>query len=182
MNYYVIQVRTGGDEKYLKSAKMTLARIDSETPPQIIWPRRRLKIRRQGKTKDVLAPIFPGYVFLETESLETDIYWALRRSIGFYKFLKSNRDVEALTGQDRQLLLHFLRLGEVVEKSKVYFDENKRIRVAEGALKGLEGSIVKVDRRKRRAKVRLSLHNDSFLIDFGFEVIEPLEDHGKGEE
>ena len=175
MNYYVIQVKTGGEEKYLKSARLALAHIDPEASPQLIWPRRRLKIRRQGKTKDVLAPIFPGYVFLETESIETDVYWTLRRGIGFYKFLNSNRNIEALTGQDRELLLHFLRLGEVVEKSKVYFDENKRIRVVEGALKGLEGCIVKVDRRKRRAKIRLALYDDSFLIDFGFEVIEPLE-------
>ena len=70
-------------------------------------------------------------------------------------------------------------MGEVVEKSKVYFDENKRIRVTEGALKGLEGHIVKVDKRKRRAKVKLALYDDSFLIDFGFELMEPLEANGK---
>ncbi|MBN1686265.1 MAG: KOW motif-containing protein, partial [Spirochaetales bacterium] len=108
----------------------------------------------------------------ETESLSNDAYWALRRSIGFYKFLRNNRDVQALTGEDRELLLHFLKIGEVVEKSKVYFDADNKIRVTEGALKGLEGKIVKVDRRKKRAKVKLSLYEDSFLVDFGFELME----------
>jgi transcriptional antiterminator NusG len=36
---------------------------------------------------------------------------------------------------------------------------------------GLEGKIVKVDKRKGRAKIKLDLYNDSFAIDLAFEVI-----------
>jgi transcriptional antiterminator NusG len=36
---------------------------------------------------------------------------------------------------------------------------------------GLEGYIVKVDRRKKRARVKLSLYQNSFAIDFAFEEI-----------
>lgn len=182
MNFYVLQVKTGGEATYLKSARLELERMGKDGDVTLIWPRRRLRIRRKGKVKDVLAPIFPGYIFLEAEGIETDLYWGLRRAIGFYRFLKDNKNIEPLTGHDRELLVHFLRMGEVVEKSRVYFDENKRIRVTEGALKGLEGFIVKVDKRKRRAKVRLSLYDDSFLIDFGFELMEPMEENEKGEE
>jgi transcriptional antiterminator NusG len=39
-------------------------------------------------------------------------------------------------------------------------------------MKGLEGQIIKVDKRKKRAKIRLKLYEDSFPIDFGFELIE----------
>jgi transcriptional antiterminator NusG len=53
----------------------------------------------------------------------------------------------------------------------VYFNDNSRIVVIEGPLMGLEGRIVKVDRRKGRAKVSLDLYNDSFTIDLAFEVI-----------
>ncbi len=182
MNYYVIQVKTGGEEKFLKSAKDTFAGGDPDLDQRIFWPRRRLKIRKKGRSQDILAPIFPGYVFLETETLTIETFWALRRSIGFYKFLRSNYDVQALAGHDRELLLHFLMIGEVVEKSKVYFDENNRIRVVDGALKGLEGRIVKVDRRKNRAKVSLSLYEDSFLVDFGFELMERIEGDGSGKQ
>ena len=170
MNYYVIQVKTGGEEKYIRSANRALSEV--EIPVTLIWPRRRLGIRKKGKTADSLAPIFPGYVFVEAESITHEVYWALRRSIGFFTFLRNNHDVRALSGEDRQLLLHFLRIGEVVEKSTVYFDENNRIRVTDGALKDLEGRIVKVDRRKKRAKVRLTLYEESFLVDFGFEIME----------
>ena len=43
-----------------------------------------------------------------------------------------------------------------------------------GPLKGLEGYIQKVDRRKGRARVKLDLYQESFHIDFGFEFMERL--------
>jgi transcriptional antiterminator NusG len=57
----------------------------------------------------------------------------------------------------------------------VYFNENSRIVVVEGPLVGLEGRIIKVDKRKGRAKISLDLYNDSFAIDLAFEVIGGLE-------
>ena len=78
-----------------------------------------------------------------------------------------------LADNDLSLLRHFLSFGEVTVPSKVYFDENSRICVIEGALKGLEGKIIKVDRRKQRAKVLLDMYTDSFPIDLAFDVIEP---------
>jgi transcriptional antiterminator NusG len=40
----------------------------------------------------------------------------------------------------------------------------------------MEGLIVKVDRRKGRARVRLELYENSFLIDFGFDALEQAGD------
>lgn len=181
MNYYVIQVLTGGEEKYLNLARIALQSLDPQQTSGsiLIWPRRRLRIRKNGVERDSLAPIFPGYVFLETTDLSTEMYWSLRRIAGFGKYLRDNNHLEPLSGYDSRLLHHFLSFGEVVEKSSVYYDENRRIRVIDGALKGLEGHIVKVDRRKRRARVALALYDRSFLIDFGFEVLEPVEGNGK---
>jgi transcription termination/antitermination protein NusG len=102
MNYYVIQVKTGGEETFLRSARDAVAGDDPDSEPRIFWPKRRLRIRKKGRSKDTLAPIFPGYVFLETESLTNDTFWALRRSIGFYKFLRNNDDVQVLTGHDKE--------------------------------------------------------------------------------
>jgi transcriptional antiterminator NusG len=181
MNYYVIQVITREEEKYIKLAENAL-RQNQEIPPgtgRLVWPRRQLNIRRRGKQKMELAPLFPGYLFWEGDTIFPDLYWTLRRVPGFLRFLKSNQDIEALSGEPLRLIRHFLNFGEVVHPSRVYFDENNRIRVTQGPLKGMEGLIVKIDRRKQRAKVRLNLYEDSFLVDFGFELIEPA---GEGDE
>jgi len=173
MNFFVIQVRTGKEQDFLKQADQVL-----RAPEQrLYWPRRALRIRRQGVWKDSVAAIFPGYLFLQSESIPPDLYWALRRISGFLRYLKDNRHIEALNDQDREILLHFLNYGEIVQRSSVYFDENNRIRVVSGPLRGMEGRIVKVDRRKGRARIRLELYEDSFMIDFGFDSIEQAPDN-----
>jgi transcription termination/antitermination protein NusG len=169
VNYYVIQVMTSEEGKFLGHVTQHLP----EGVLRILWPRRKLFIRRRGKRIPTLAPIFPGYLFVEAETLTPESYWAFRKTPSFVRFLDSNQNVRPLSGADRELIVHFLRFGPVVETSRVHFDENARIRVIEGPLKGLEGKIVKVDRRKGRAKVKLDLYNESFLVDFGFETIQP---------
>jgi transcriptional antiterminator NusG len=170
MKYYVVQVETRNEKKFVSLARRRV----SDEVRRIVWPRRRLSIRRRGKTREELAAIFPGYVFVETEELSPEDYWALRRVPGFFRFLKSNHDVQPLSGSDERILIHFLSFGEIVDKSKVTFGENSRIEVIEGPLKGLEGRVVKVDKRKGRAKVKLDMYEESFLVDFGFESMQTL--------
>ncbi|HOT63144.1 MAG TPA: antiterminator LoaP [Treponemataceae bacterium] len=170
MNYYALQVKTGAEDSYIKRmASMPLG--DDEGSLRLIFPRRRLMVRRKGKNVSELAPIFPGYIFLETEELSQDLYWILRTTDGFYRFLPDNVRPLPIGGRDLATLKHFTALGDIADRSKVRFDENDRIQVAEGPLKGLEGRIVKVDKRKGRAKVKLDMYDESFLIDLSFELL-----------
>lgn len=168
MAFYVIHVRTGKEKQYLTQADKVL-----QAPAQrLYWPRRALRIRRQGIWKDSVAAIFPGYLFLQADSIPAELYGALKRISGFIRFLKDNQNIEPLNDSDRQILMHFLNYGEIVQRSKVYFDKDNRIRVVSGPLRGMEGLIVKVDRRKGRARIRLEMYENSFLIDFGFDALE----------
>jgi transcriptional antiterminator NusG len=122
--------------------------------------------------------VFPGYIFLEVEE-EDSIrrhHWQFRRTDGFFRFLKSNQNVQPLSGRDLETVLHFIKKTgplALAGISKVYFDENSRSVVVDGPMAGLEGNIVKVDKRKGRAKIKLDLYDDSFTIDLGFELMEP---------
>ncbi len=169
MNFYVIQVQTGFEGEYLEIAKRTTP----EDEIRIYWPRRKLNIRKRGHTVESLAPLFPGYLFIEAEEINIEVYWKLRRTPGFFRFLDSNTNILPLGRPDQELLVHFLSFGEVVAKSQVFFDDRNRIRIINGPLSGLEGLIVKVDKRKGRAKVRLDLYKDSFLVDLGFDIMTP---------
>ncbi len=178
MNYFVFQVMTGEEKKYIKLAQynMALSQSGLNETAKIIWPQRKLTIRKRGKLTDKVESIFPGYLFVESEKIDPELYWTLKRTPGFVRFLKSNTAIAPVHGEDKKLLLHFLSFGEIVEKSRVWFDKNNRIRVVSGPMKGLEGKIIKVDRRKKRAKIKLSLYEESFKIDFGFEILEKVED------
>ncbi|GHU92309.1 transcription termination/antitermination protein NusG [Spirochaetia bacterium] len=170
MNYYAVQVKTRSEEKYVKLFRALHPEIDIP----IHFPKRKMDIRRGGKIIPSTTGVFPGYIFLEIENDE-DIrryQWDFRRTDGFFRFLKSNQNISPMTDRDLEIVLHFIKkVGPVAGSSKVYFNENSRIVVVEGPLMGLEGSIIKVDKRKGRAKIKLDLYNDSFSIDLAFEVI-----------
>jgi len=168
MNFYVIQVKAKTENNYLNLAKKTI----NQANIHFYWFRRELAQRKNGKIRNVLSPIFPGYIFLETEIITKDLYCGLRKLPGFIRFLKNNEEILPLTPKDLALIKHFLLTGEIIHKSLVTFKPQDRIQILAGPLKGLEGFIVKVDKRKQRVKVRLELYDDSFLIDFGFEAIE----------
>ena len=171
MNYYAIQVKTGGEEKFIR----LFASLNPNLRFPLHFPRRRLTIRRGGTARETTAAIFPGYLFIEAEREDLLAHQrTFRRTDGFYRFLKSNQKISPLSDKDLELVLHFIKKsGPVAGISRVYFNENSRVVVMEGPLLGLEGRIIKVDKRKKRAKVKLDLYDDSFTIDLAFEVIGP---------
>jgi transcriptional antiterminator NusG len=173
MNYYAMQIRTRAEERYIKLFRA----LHPDITLPIYFPQRRLDIRRKGVTIPSNAAVFPGYIFVELEENDDihNYHWAFRKTEGFFRFLRSNQHITALENRELELVLHFIKnAGPIAGKSKVYFDKNSRIVVTEGPLMGLEGNIIKVDKRKGRAKIKLDLYDDSFAIDLAFEVIEAM--------
>jgi len=172
VNYYAIQVRTRSEEKFIRL--FTALHPDVGLP--LHFPKRRMEIRRKGVARPSTSAVFPGYVFLEADAEDVLIHqWLFRRTEGFFRFLRSNQNIKPLAGRDLELVLHFVkRVGPIAGLSRVRFDENSRIEVMDGPLAGLEGRIIKVDKRKKRAKVRLDLYDDFFTVDLAFEVMGSL--------
>lgn len=165
MPLFAIQVKSRAEERFVKLLGVNLPGV------VLHFLKRKLSIRRAGKSIDELSPVFPGYVFLEADDFPASALVAARSTGLMYKFLPSNDDIQPLSERDRQLLSHFLRLGKVVGPSLAEFDAEDRICIVEGPLVGLEGNIVSVNKRKRRAKLRLDLCGDSFYVDLGYELL-----------
>lgn len=168
MNYYAVQVWTGKEDEFVNH----LAANKNATFKPLV-PRRAVMVRRKKKNCREEKTLFPGYVFLGTESdeLENDQRWNVKTTKFFIRFLPTTIAPLPVKEQDRRLLAHFMSFGKVADISKVMFDDDDRIVVVEGPLKNLEGTIIKVNIRKRRAKIRLDMCENSFLIDLGFEII-----------
>jgi transcriptional antiterminator NusG len=178
MNYYALQVKTRTENKFIRLFNAMHPEINFK----FYFPQRRLDIRKGGQISVSTAAVFPGYIFIEASGDEEILahQWDFRRMEGFYRFLRSNQDIQPLADRDLELVLHFIKnAGPVAGRSRVYFNENARIVVVEGPLMGLEGRIIKVDKRKGRAKIILDLYDDSFAIDLAFEVIGALESAGR---
>jgi transcription termination/antitermination protein NusG len=169
MDYYAIQVWTGKENEFADRIS-----ADPRMRSSVIVPKRSIIMRKAGKTRKIEKPLFAGYVFVATETpgLDSIQRWALRTTHYFLRTLPTNTDPMPVKEKDRRLIAHFMSFGKVADISKVQFDADDRIVVREGPLKGIEGMIVRVDKRKRRAKIRLDMCENSFLVDLGFEIID----------
>ena len=179
MNFYALQVKSRAEAKFIEKVRALHPNI---TMP-IHFPQRQIDIRKKSKIHHSTLAVFPGYVFIEAESNEEILAkrMAFKRTPGFYRFLKSNKEITPLSTRDLELVLHFIKnFGPIAGRSKVYFNEDSRIVVIEGPLSGLEGRIIKVDKRKGRAKVKLDIYQDSFAIDLAFDVMGSMEIPGSG--
>jgi len=152
-------------DSFLKTSAIT-------TEGELYLPIRELEVKRRGKKVRERRPVYPGYLFWITEEWQPEHQWAFRQVSGYLRVLGHKGIPAPLSEQDRDVLRTFMQAGSILGRSLVQFDQNQRIIVLKGPLKGLEGRIIKVDKRKNRARVRLDLYNSSFEIDFGFERLE----------
>ena len=168
MAYYVVRVAPRQEEAFLQ----TSAKLIVEEGVAMVFPRRRMEHLKRGKRVQAEVALFPGYVFLRADAgLDAELYGRIKALHGFTHFLRQGMEVSEVKGKDLELLGHFLKFGEVTPTSQVVYDANQRIRVISGPMEGLEGNIIHVDKRKRRAKIRLDFDHGTFTITLGFELM-----------
>ncbi len=169
MNIYALQIRTGGEELYIKLVHKALPDFTG-TLSFIKKEEVRTKEKKTGK---FIKPIFPGYVFLtiEEDRLPVPLRRVLKKTGGFLRFLPDNLKVRPLSGKDFTIIRKLTSFGPLARISRAHFDENDHIVILDGPLKGLEGCISKVDKRKGRVTIILDLYRDSFPVTLGVEFI-----------
>ncbi len=168
MNWYVVQVVSGKETQYKRLAD---SRLSKSTEVEWFFPTRALVERRRGQDKLRNVPLYPGYLFICLQSADPQIFDVLSRQLGFIRFLGSSGQADPLPEQDLELLKVLRSHGDSPGLSTVSFAEDMTIKVISGPLKDLQGRIVKIDKRKQRARVRLDLYAESFDLDFGYKLL-----------
>ncbi len=167
---FAVQVRTGAETAFVERLK----RLSFENVSRVIFLQRRMNIRRGGKNLLELNPVFPGYVFIET--LETGVtngdFMEIKKQKDFIHFLPSNENLQKLSENDSSVVNSFLRFGTIAEPSSAYFDENDRIVITDGPMKGLEGLIKSVDKRKKRVRIVTDFMGVNVKVDLSYNLVE----------
>ncbi len=168
-NWFVIQTRARNEQK-------TKDKIDKILGKKIktLLPKRKLWVRRKGKFKYELYPLYPGYFFFQSKP-EPEIIKTIKKTEGVIKILGRNGIPETVPPYEMRLIFNLMQEGDIVPPSQALF-VNQKIKIIGGPLKGLEGKIVKVEKRKRRIKVRLPLFNSYRDVYLSYELVESIED------
>lgn len=125
----------------------------------------------EGKYQVHIEPLFPSYVFVETDTPE-QFFYDLKRVPKLTKLLGSDGAFWAMQREEEELLRNLMGNDSeyVVRRSQVRINEEGEIIAAEGMLKDYLGKIVKKRLRKRVVVLEVPFLGESRRIEVGVKV------------
>ena len=172
--WYVIQVKTGEEQKILIQTEKLLCQSDDGNNSKVLEkafiPRYERKRRYKGQWNTSKEVLFPGYVFLCSEDPE-QLYIELKQVVGLTKLLRSDESILPLQEKEEKFLRQVENEENVVELSTGLIEDSQVV-IKEGPLKGLESKIKKIDRHKRLAWIEMEMLGEVRLVAVGLEIVE----------
>ncbi len=144
MKWYVLHVLTGSEPE--------VKRRLMENGVTAVVLREMVVIRQGGKWVEQLRTVFPGYVFVYL-MLTDEVYYLLKRIPGAIRLLPKGGAPMPLLKKDTLMLLSS-GIADVLPLSRVDFS-GAEPRIISGPLKTWEDYIVKIDRHRRQAQLRV---------------------------
>ena len=173
MVIYCISVRTGMEEQYINAVQSMLDDPDFAFHGTLYFLKKHMRLKTG---KEYFDPIFPGYLFLETDEKDAAKLRTLSKHSGFLRFLPSSSDIKPLVGKDVDIVTSLLKFGTTVEIVPVMFDENDRIVILDGPFKNFPGKIIAVNRRNKRVNIQLDFMNGMRVIGLTYEEVAKMPD------
>ena len=131
--------------------------------------------RVKRKPVDIEREMLPGYVFLYAEEkLEVSKMWLIDGVIRVLRNSDANeehRGTYELKGSDEAFALMLFEKDGRFGRTKVY-EEGQVIKLRDSAFRGLETTILKVDRRNERMEIEIPFAGRTIRTWVGYEVVE----------
>lgn len=170
--WYVIQTVTGKEEELMLFIRTLLSREHFENCFMI---RAEWLKRLGGEWQLQIRPLFPGYVFIETDEPER-IYMELKAVPNFSRLLGNSRDEFIPVKAEEEKFLRMITgavgsgwdFGDaVVRLTSVETDDDGKVVSMNGALMYFEKEIVRMNLHKRYAVVQTQMLGEERSLVFG---------------
>ncbi len=163
--WYAIQVYTGKEQETIDICKSYIKDVEYRMES----PRMERKRKYLGAWHREHGVLFPGYVFIETDDID-GFRVASRRVPRVTKVLGAEDTPIPLHEEEVSMLHQLVNDEYVVELSKA-IKIGDSIRVTDGPLQGMEALIIKIDRHKRTAAIRVPMLGRVVETVVGLEVL-----------
>ncbi len=172
MKYYCIACRTGGEAKVRAHLNKYFTReLGDLNDVKVFYPMRKMFERRKGKKLVTDQPILPGYLMVSSEVDLQEYTYPVKGIPGCYGFLRNLDKTVALQGADLQYAAWIMGNKGIIKPSKAEFKEGEPIKVLEGPLMDLHGTIMRVDRRSSRVLVAFEFANEVRKVSMPVEFV-----------
>lgn len=174
MYWYVLFTMTGREDKV---EQLLRKRLDSDVFTPFI-PMLETVFKNSRQIRKELKPLFPSYVFIESEvsSLEIikqtkNIISASKDIIRFLQY-EDTGDI-GMKDAERNMLLKLCNDDKYIEASSGVI-VGSRVFIKEGPLTGMESVIKKIDRHRKQAIIELDLMGAVRKICVALEIVEKI--------
>lgn len=167
--WYVIFTRAGHEQNVRKLIEQSFSKEEIK----LLVPKRKIIERKKGQRVEKIKLLFPGYVFIHT-NMSDEVYYRIRNVLDFAVFLKDGFRPAHVKEDDMRVILSLTGYSDLIGFSKG-INIGGRVKIIDGPLKGYEGLIESIDKRKGRAKVRLKVAGDLKVVDLGIYIVENIE-------
>ena len=156
MKWYVIKVMNGKEKKMKEAIEIKLKETNMESIiSQMLVPSQKAIQLRRGKKISVEKQSFPGYIFVECESI-SDVEANVKHINGVTSILK-----QPLTSKEIEGILGRTEKKEVEETLHL----NDKIKIIDGPFNSFVGSINKLDLEKQKVKVSVLIFGRETMLD-----------------
>lgn len=177
MSWVALFVETGKEDAVKKLTKLFFAY--KSQPIKCLVPKKIVSEKKNGIVYEVQKVLIPGYIFIQTD-FSPKIYYLLRSipnvfyvvKSGNFKWDQSNNFFSEIPIDEMNWILNLTNELGIIEYSDVVLLPNHQVKVIAGPLLGKESIIRKVNVRKRRAKIKVTLLGEQKLLDVGVNFIE----------
>ena len=167
--WYVVWTLTGREKK----AESTINTQCKDLYSRCFLPLKRISIKRNNEWRTIEKALFPGYLFIDTDSIDDFAVKLNKNGELFCKVLDCDNSYYPLNEEESGFVEKLYVDGGFFDPSVGIF-EGDRIKITSGPLYGMEGAIKKIDRHKRTARIELNMFGRTVKSTVGLEIIEQL--------
>lgn len=165
-NWYVLHTFTGLEYK----VKNTIQSLFGDSF-LLYLPARELIHTIKGKSEKKILPLFPGYIFIY-KKIDKLLNEMKRFHLNdFIKPLLCNDKFAKVYDHEMKFLIELTGIDGMLKTSEGIIQEDKSVKITNGPLKDLTGQIVYIDKRKKKAKVKMSMLNQEVEVTVGLEIL-----------
>jgi transcriptional antiterminator NusG len=132
-------------------------------------PKRRLRERKDGQWYNALRFLFPGYVLINGQ-ITVDDYYKFKNIPELWRLIANDSELLSIPEREISLISKLMDDGGIIGPSSLC-EEGGQVRVVDGPLTGMEGQIMKIDRRKGRAKIKMAFLGEERFIELAVNLL-----------
>lgn len=164
--WYVVNTYSGHESKVKEKLDMRINSMEmQENIFRVIVPEKKEVEIKDGKKKEKIKKLFPGYVLVEMV-MSDESWYIVRNTPGVTGFLgSSGKGAKPVPLYDEEVERIFKEIGYKEDQVVVDYEVGDKVKIIEGPFKMLAGKITELDMELGKATVAIDLFGQETNVE-----------------